>query len=296
MDLVISRVVSASRNHAQATKSSAANFESTLAQLQQLSSSELQRRALSNVGKLTLGAAGGAAALRGLMGLAGLVQSNVSQPVQSVPQAMTIDIPVDDEERKQKPRSYGRKFSADASFLKGDLASSLGNIPWYYPAMFGGGVLGAAAGYHGADKLMDWRRKKDVELELAKAKAEYEAALASATGHKRAENSELGTNLDTIYDAWEKVSGVLSDIGGHAVGGYGVYSAATGLAGAIAAYNWAKKRQRRRVLEQAQKARMRRRSSEQPTPLMALPRYEQETPESMKPAPSEETQEGDFDL
>ena len=131
------------------------------------------------------------------------------------------------------------------------------------------------------DYLLDKRRKGDLDAELEQAKQEYEAALMANSHGKMAADGTLAADLDRLYDAVsekkaaEKQATSMADWAGFGLGNYGVYAGASGIAGAALAYNWAKKRQRRALIEKALKERRKRRFSSQPAAMYVRPNLNQ---------------------
>jgi len=102
-------------------------------------------------------------------------------------------------------------------------------------------------------------------------------------------HSELGTQLDRLYDKFEKVAITLDDITGTGAGLYAGYAGTTGLLAAYIAYQAAKARQRRAVFGKAQKQRLAARNKSRPAEIYAVP-----TPvKTKRPEPVEEEDEPD---
>lgn len=72
-------------------------------------------------------------------------------------------------------------------------------------------------------------------------------------------------------DLWNDTKSTLGNMAGQATGAYGTYAGLSGLAAGLLAYGAAKKRQRRTLLESAQKERQRQRYEAMPTPIYAVP-------------------------
>jgi hypothetical protein len=260
---------------------------------------QLQNQALRNAASLGVVGLGAGAAGRGLTGLVQLINRNMSKPRRSYPPAIPVDLPLQkqDEEAPDQP-----KFAASADFLRGDYAQSVGGVPWAIPAAVGAGAAGMYGGWNAMDYLLDKRRKGDLEAELEQAKQEYEAALMSNAGGKQAADGTLAADLDKLYDAvvekqsqtsGEKKATSAADWAGFGLGNYGIYAGATGLTGAMLAYSYAKKRQRRAVIERALKERRKRRFSSQPAAMYVRPTTNQPTvPKTMQTAPTLDEHEG----
>jgi hypothetical protein len=173
--------------------------------------------------------------------------------------------------------------------LMGDLATSIWGNPW----AVAGSVPAAGAGLYGGYKLMDWladsRRKSELDSELEQAYAEYEDALQQP---RQLKQSSVGPTLDELFDDFDGVeksaendlvSTVLSpftntmnrvvgpDATGGAMGAYLLAALLTGGTTGALSYDWAKKRQKQKLLEKAIKKREREQARRGPTPFVAVP-------------------------
>lgn len=285
----LQQIVKASRAHsAKAPKSANDNFYNAV---QVAAAQQLQNQALRNA--LSLGAVGlgAGAAGRGLQGLMQLVNRNVTKPKKLTPAAVPVDIPMQEEEVEPK-------MAGMSDFLQGNYAQSVGGVPWAIPASVGAGLAGGYAGWNAMDYLLDKRRKGDLDAELEQAKQEYESALMANSHGKMAADGTLAADLDRLYDAVsekkaeaasEKTATSMADWAGFGLGNYGLYAGASGAAGAMLAYNWAKKRQRRALIEKALKERRKRRFSSQPAAMYVRPSINQPSmAPTMQSAPPEE--------
>lgn len=283
---------------AKAVKHANADFYSAL---QAATAQQLRRQALQNVGLYAGAGLTAGAGARGLVGLMQLVNRNVGSPPSAGAAPVAIDLPVKPKQpaapkaKKKTPTTKTSGVSAD--FLRGDYAQSLSGIPWYVPAAVGGTLAGGYGGWSAMDYLMDKRRKGDLDAELAQAKKEYEDVLhEQAGGNKSASAGTLARDLDELYTEFSKKADWATDLAGQGTGLYGMYAGATGGLGAYLAYNWAKKRQRKAIVEKALKERRRRQFAEQPAAVYGRPAVSTETPqdvpESMKTAPQQEAYEG----
>jgi len=235
--------------------------------VQSASSQQLRGQALRNAGLVGLAGLGIGAGGRGIIGLLNLLRKNMTPEQSSVPGPTTIQVFSEDD---KEPKMAG--------FLDGGSAKTVAGVPWAMPASFAAGAGGLYGGWKLMDYLMDKRRKADVEAEVEAAKKEYEQALLADAESKVA--SDLGSDLDELYDAIEKRSIDIGDLAGQATGMYGIYGGASGLAAALMMYNWGKQRQNRTLLEKALKKRRRILYARQPAALYARP-----VPANKQPAP-----------
>lgn len=186
-----------------------------------------------------------------------------------------------------------------AGFLSGDMATTKGGIPWYGPAMLMTGLAGAGAGWAGMDKVLQARRKKQMESDLEGARSQFREALLNqydtpvqthpglmGDTKKAASDGtmvEVGRRLDALYEKvaaavvaeeaepLHKVAFDASNVAGQAAGGYGMYAGLSGLLAGALVYDKMSKRSRRSVLEGALKRRQRRQFMQQPTEIFARP-------------------------
>ena len=236
----------------------------------------LKQKALAQAGTTALAGLGAGAGLRGLFGLLNMRRDTQVEPETVGAPASEVEIPT-------------HKMANVGKFLSGDYARTVPGIPWAIPAITSAGVVGSYAGWKGIDKLLDAKRRHDLERELEEAKGDYEAALAGT--------SKLGQDLDELCSVVEK-SSAAADVAGKATGLYGVYAGTSGLLGAILAYNYAKKRQKRKLLEDAKSQRRRQQYARQPAVIYAKSTPGKEVPDPLhgsrspfQAAPSLEEQE-----
>ena len=100
----------------------------------------------------------------------------------------------------------------------------------------------------------------------------------------------LGNELDRLFDGLEKRSFSFGDTGGKLLGAYLLANLVTGGAGFAGGYNYGKKHQRKRLLDEARKQRRRRRFAKQPPVVLARPEpivdSEPEADSTVQAAPS----------
>lgn len=217
----------------------------------------------------SLGVGAGA---RGLMGLYNLMQGKPKSNFSPGPGILRI--PYSEEEESLQKAGDGD------SFMQGGSASSFSGIPWALPAATAGGLASLYGGWKGMDLILDAQRKRKLKQELERAKAEFEQALVPPPEDKQGSNdsrSKLGEDLDFVYDRMMKAAepGFLGvdwgDLGGKAVGGYGVYALLSSLLAGMGAYGMTANRSRRKLLEKAQKRRAMQRAQQRPTEIFAIP-------------------------
>jgi hypothetical protein len=239
--------------------------------------SEAMRRVMTALGVT----AGAGIAARGAMGLGKQFSRAVRGPSRTMPTQQMLQVPVeyemDPEEQKLANDgaadaggsvldSIGKSFG---SFIHGDNASRWYGVPWAMPAVAGAGAGGLYGGWKLTDYVMDRRRKQEMKAKLDRARKEYREALLgkSASDGQETEATLLHDELVALH----KEANDAYDAMGALAGMYGTAAGGVGLLGMLAAYNWAKKRQRRELVDKAQKRRFADRQMRQPLPLQAVP-------------------------
>lgn len=237
------------------------NEDAILSAAQQAVNDQVKQQALSNIGRTAMGGLGVGAAAAGVGGLLQLL----SKPLKyrNTPNFVSIPYPV----RKKEETTPPVKMAGVGDFLAGNVASTVHGVPWYYPGLVAGGAGGALLGHGLVKKFLRHRKEKEQERELAGAQDEFQKAMLGQY------SSPLKVALDKLYDRLEKEDKIatLADMGGQALGAYGAMGLLTGAAGASVGYNIAKKYRRRKVLDEAMKARMRQRFMASPPELIAVP-------------------------
>lgn len=243
---------------------------------QQAITQRVQGDALKNVGNLALLGVGTGMGLRGLQGLFSLINRNRERNVKPKPRTVMVDVPYAKPPR-DKVGEVGVKSAQDpepSSWFTGGSATTVGGIPAYWPAAVGALGLGGVGGWKLIDYILDKRRSQETTDELDQARVDYEKALrnepaASQVAGKFAE--ELDKLAEAVLGLEKKALG-WQDILGGTTGLYlGAYALPSSVLAATIAYNMGKKRQRKVLLEQAQKKRMREMSRSQPVTLLANP-------------------------
>lgn len=168
--------------------------------------------------------------------------------------------------------------------LRGTNAVTEQHIPWYLPGMVGGGLLGTAGGYFAADKIIDKKRKADLQAEVDAAKEEYQQALLAnyqpgqIPVQKHAAAHGVGVQLDRLADMLgitvdtplEKVAN-LEQLLGRGLGLYGAVALPTAMLAGLASYGYTRERSSDKLLEEALKQRERDRVSRRPPEIVVVP-------------------------
>lgn len=253
-----------------------------VAALEQAQSQQLKQDALKHIGHAGMGAVGAGVAGRGLLGLYNLLKTRLSPPDVQHPSYTTIDIPFPEEQEESEEEKTANEQGTLGKFFQGDYASTFGGIPWYYPALTGAVGGGAYMGWKALDKILDKRRKHQLEQEVERAKHDFRSALMSQ--YEKESSNTLGPELDGLYDHiekqaislnpvdWASAAGIdAPDLLGRGVGAYGAGAGLTALTTGMVIYNMMKKRQRKAVLEKAKKERLRRLYESRPPEIYARP-------------------------
>lgn len=243
--------------------------------VQGMAAGQLKSDALKDVASVGLGALGVGAAGRGLVGLIQMMRQK--KKTRSGPAYLPLPYPAE---------------AKTAGFLDGDAASTKGGIPWYGPAVLGGGLAGLGLGWKGMDKVLDSRRQREQQAELEQARQEFHDALLGQydepikthpslmkkRGGDESTMEKVGKALDDLFDKFEaakedteKSAVDWSNLAGQAAGGYGMYAGLSGLLTGAVVYDKMSKRSRRAVLEKALQQRQRRKFMQSPTEIMAVP-------------------------
>lgn len=250
-------------------------------------SAQMRQAALSDLAKIGLLAFGTGAGFRGLKGLIGLGNRNIIGRARPLHSHSTVDIPIrrkdkkDEQEPLRKVAGWFEDILGAASEGAGQVAKPFGkawrgenvsnpaNIPWVMPLAILGGGGAMYGGYKLTDKIMDSRRRKEIEKRKEIARQEYERALS---GH-----GKLGQALDVLYDkAVEKkaVDWVSPDTAGLGLGGALTFGGLLALASGLGAYNLSKKKRPDEILRAAKQRRARERMRRTPPPIYASPSYD----------------------
>jgi hypothetical protein len=231
---------------------------------------------MKDIGNVGLTSLGVGAAGAGLVGLIQLMRANRAKKTRSGPAYLPLPYPAE---------------SKQANFIGGDEATTKGGIPWYGPAMLLSGLGGLGLGWKGMDAVLSARRQREQQKELEAAREQFHDALLTQYDEpvkvhpevmkkKSADSTmeKVGQALDTLFDkfqtamyAQEKRGLDISNLGGQALGGYGMYAGLSGLLAGALMYDKIRKRSRKAVLESALKQRQRRKFMQSPTEIMAVP-------------------------
>lgn len=234
----------------------------------QAASTQMHADALRDMRNLAVLGAGAGIAGRGVVGLLNLLKGQRPTTKRLAgPTELPLPLPYRaEEDEQQKVAGFTDKTS----------------LPYYGPGMMLAGLAGAGLGWKGADMLLDSRRKAEREKELEEARSQFHDAMlsqydaplsvgsSSARLEKAAADKELGRELDQLFSMFEKTA-TWADMGGKALGAYGTYASLAALLGGTWAYDKAKRRSRRSVLESALKKRQREQFAQSPTEIYAVP-------------------------
>lgn len=234
-------------------------------QLEAARAALIRRGAYRHALQLGALAFGGGAALRGLSGLAGTLSRNL-RPARrpSLLAPAVVEVPVHEEEEEAPAK--------EAGFLEGGKNTTPEGWWAAMPLAVGSAGLGAVGGWTLADKLLDRRRKKQLEAELEKAKKEYEEALRG--------ESKLGRQLDTLYETLEKRGVNAADYAGRALGVLAVLGLLSGGTGAYIGYQATRKRNPYKIKEKVKKQLRMQRALRRPAPIFAQPIHTEDSLEN----------------
>lgn len=241
------------------------NLDAIKSNLQKALKTEAVRDVI-NVGLLS---GGTMAALRGGQGLFSLL----SRSGKKLPSRAGISpLPVQYRSHRGEEEEKLGGFSLDDITQKG-------SIPWYYPAMLTAGIGGGYGGWKLIDKVMDSRRRREMDDEVEDARESFQQAMSSQ--YKTGSDSELGTALDELFgklqksaNLWDKIKDSLTpsdDAIGKSLGMYGTYAIPTSILGYLAVKGMTDKGSTSKRLEKAQRNRALKRQQMRPAELYAIP-------------------------
>lgn len=264
--------------------------------LLELAQAQVKRDALNDIlatGLLAGGLGVGFRALQSRQNLfSGTPAADESDASLPLSQPLQVQMPIYDSKQDKKTSDKNVKALNKSAgwwkeFFGGGFANSKEQIPYYYPGMIGAGLAGGWGGYHLADRLIQKKKKQDVQSELDAARQEYQKALLSNFDPKKIEmetalakssaeetvGDKLGKQLNKlaslmgVHDgvshevALTKAANALERALGQMTGMYGMYAIPAGMLSGIAAYNYAQSRSGEKVLEEAIRRRNRERAA-----------------------------------
>ena len=215
----------------------------------------LRREAYATAAKLGLLGVGAGVAVRSSQGLLGLADKKKKKVIDAHA-PVPVEVPV----RLKASTTNADMVVPDlwprsAISFDGRGATRPSDIAWYYPLLAASALGGAYAGHKGTDMLLDRRRAKSVDSDLERAKKKYEQSLQASARTK-------------LSSAMEK----LAISAGEALGLY--LAAAGGLGAGAASYGYsnAQSRSKRKVMEDAAKARKMQLRGARPPVMYAVPK------------------------
>lgn len=247
-----------------AKQANEASVAEALAQVQRQKAQLLNQQALKTIGKVMLGGLGAGMALRGAKGLYNAVRPSPPAPSQPV----ILDIPQHRVRDKEKAAGLG-DYLGDV--MGGRAAETVAGVPGVWPGVLIGGGLGAYGGWKALDKVLDARRKAELQEDLSTSEQRYRQALL---GQYKA--SELGQAMDNLAKA------SASDWPGIAAGTYLTAAPLIALLAARKGYDMGKKRTRRYAVEKAKKVRQQQLQRQRPPEIFARPVEAPATPEQFQ--------------
>ena len=189
---------------------------------------------ISDITRNALPLVGLGAGARGLLGIASMLQPKPKQPEEQDNTDLTLPV--------MKMGSLWDTVSGAAANTPDDVWWGAGAKLMAYPAAVYGG-------FRAMDSVLDSRRKGLLQTNVDEAKQRFQKALLGATSAKTAdERSELGAQLDRLYDLLEQRVKQASNPLGNAFGAVGIPLAALF---AMAAYNSARRQQKGPMLDKA---------------------------------------------
>ncbi len=240
---------------------------------------------MGDVGTMALASLGVGLGARGAVGLYHVLKSNLGKPrkTRSGPAMLSLPYPVSKQAAEDSPPAGVNPPLPSGAM---DQPSERYGLPLYGPAMFFGGLASLGAGWKGMDMVLKRRSQKDREAQIEAARRKFHDSLleqfnkpftsAPPTKFGSDEGSELGQHLDRLFDMVEKSAAEkqainMRDVLGMGANMYGIMGGGAALLTGAIVYDKMKKRQQRAILEKALQRRERRRFSQQPTEITAVP-------------------------
>lgn len=218
----------------------------------------MRRKAYLTAAQLGLIGLGAGAAVRSAQGLGSLASRKKNKP--SAHEPVPVEVPVL-AKAAALPLAGGNKVSTPDLWPRtnysfdGQGAAKPSDIAWYYPLIAASLVGGAYAGHKGLDTMLDKRRQQSVDEDLAQAKSKYEKTLRASA------NTKLASSL-------EKLALSLGEL----LGLYATGALVTGAGAASYGYANAQANSKRKVLEDAAKARRQQLRGSRPPVMYAVPK------------------------
>jgi len=195
---------------------------------------------------------------RGAQGLYNMGRRALTTPETTGPKTISVPSPVDEDKRAEE----------EAGFWGGSEASHWTGHPFAMPAAAAAATGGALGGWKLMDYVLDDQRKKQMEGELESAKRQYEKALLSQYDKNA---SELGRDLDGLFDLLNEKQATWGDAAGRTSGGVMAAGGGLALVSGLITHSIVRKRRQKALLDQAVRKRRREQAQLNPTRIFAVP-------------------------
>jgi len=235
---------------------------SSIEGMQEQLQKQLRGAAMRDILGTALLGAGVAGTARGGQGLWNLMTRSGNK-LRSRPGIAPLPVPY-------RPTFKDEEEEKDAFDMPKPKPTQKGGLWWYMPAMLGAGAAGAAGGWKLIDKILDKRRRQEIDDEVDESREGFRSALTSQ--YKQGSASELGTALDELYAKMQKQASWFSpDTKGKALGAYATYAIPSALLGYMVVKGLADKGSTAKILEKAQRRRALKQQKARPAELYAVP-------------------------
>lgn len=253
-------------------------------ELQDLQKAQLEKNTQNNILNALMLAFGGAAALRGGLGISRMFSD--TKPVKSrvVPMEVPYRSPEESEEKKANDHEASTVFgkvmnSVGLGPQQSPDATEATGIGGYLPSLLIGTPLAAYAGWKGVDAIFNSQRQAKTKRKLEKAKERYEQAILDSYAEKDAASNDPFETLDVVFEKFEKTAELdlfspstwFPNAGGRLKGLLATYALLSGPAAYLYVNDKMRKASKRSILESAMKERARRYAEQSPAELYAIP-------------------------
>ena len=202
---------------------------------------------------------------------------------------LVVRVPVPDEEKRAQA-APASPYAAARSFLVGDHARTIHEMPLALPAFSATLAGGLYGGWRLADSLVDRNRKTQLARELSRVRARYNKALGLGPGDEKNDQKQASaedtSGLTVLYQRWkqagspppEKVAGIVSSnaddyLGpvGAVVGSVGAPLLAVGGTSALLGYALARRRGPHSIVSRARREYENDMQRQRPPAILAIP-------------------------